>query len=456
MDLPLRERSKARRKTSVGAVRRRHVIYVAGYEPRGAKGYCKLFERECDRFQRVWPVSLTIEPTDFDSEDFARWLVDVRASHWQVSTTYDFLRLEGFIRSDLAEPMVRHIPRALGWVIGDLVSGALLRIFLASWRFGLHLLFVQLVLLAWLAFAAAIGATAGYLVTDHLGLSAPVGVVTSLLAALASFLALQPVARRFGAIQIPSCWAILRRFARGQATWLDEVIDIGARRLMAAAERNDADEIVVVGHSAGCVIASAVVARALEFDPQLGRRGPRLVLLTLGSVMPAVALHPAAQRMRDIVGRFAVEPALAWIDCKFRKDVMSFVKCDPVEGVGVHVGGRRCNPLTWRIPFKDMLSPQDYRRLRWKFFRVHFQYIMASDRPCPYDYILLVAGPVAIAEWAKRHYELTLSFIWGGTHDGRAPSLSPSLPSPGSAGVSPASSFTTTGAGGTPALPGGG
>ncbi len=436
-----------------GSVRRRHVIYVAGYEPRGARGYCKLFERECDRFQQVWPVSLTIEPADFDSKDFARWLVDVRASHWQVSTTYDFLRLERFIRSDLNEPLVRHIPRALGWVIGDLVSGAQLRIFRASWRFGLHLLFVQLVLLAWLAFAAAIGAAAGYLVTDHLGLPAPAGIVTSLVAAVASFLALQPVARRFGAIQIPSCWATLRRFARGQATWLDEVIDIGARRLMAAAERNDADEIVVVGHSAGCVIASAVIARALEFDPQLGRRGPRLILLTLGSVMPAVALHPAAQRMRDIVRRLAVEPALAWIDCKFRKDVMSFVKCDPVEGVGVHVGTRRCNPLTWRIPFRDMLSPQDYRRLRWKFFRVHFQYIMASDRPCAYDYVLLVAGPVAIAEWAKRHYELTLSFIWDGTHGGRAPSLSPS---PGSAGVSPASSFTATGAGGTPALPGGG
>jgi hypothetical protein len=467
MDLPLREApslpSPARgggrvgaRKTSVGAVQRRHVIYVAGYEPRGARGYCKLFERECDRFQRVWPASLTIEPADFDSEDFARWLVDVRAPHWQVSTTYDFLRLERFIRSDLAEPMLRQIPRALGWTIGDLVSGAQLRIFRASWRFGLHLLFVQLVLLAWLACAAAIGATAGYLVTDHLGLPAPAGIVTSVLAALASFLALQPVARRFGAIQIPSCWVTLRRFARGKVTWLDEVIDIGARRLMAAAERNDADEIVVVGHSAGCVIASAVIARALEFDPQLGRKGPRLVLLTLGSVTPAVALHPAAQRMRDIVRRLAVEPALAWIDCKFRKDVMSFVKCDPVEGVGVHVGARRCNPLTWRIPFKEMLSHEDYRRLRWKFFRVHFQYIMASDRPCPYDYILLVAGPAAIAEWAKKHNELTLSFIWDGTRGRRAPCLSPSSPSPGSAGVSPASTFTTAEAGGTPAHPRGG
>jgi len=408
-------------------VRRRHVIYVAGYEPRGARGYCRLFERECERFQRVWPVSLTIEPTDFDSEDFARWLVDVRASNWQVSTTYDFLRLERFIRSDLAEPMLRHISRSLGWVMGDLASGAQFRIFLASWRFGLHLLFVQLVLLAWLAFAAAMGATVGYVVTDRLGLSVPAGIVTSLLAALASFLALQPVARRFGAIQIPSCWATLRRFARGQATWLDDVIDIGARRLIAVAAENEADEIVVVGHSAGCVIASAVIARALEFDPELGRRGPRLVLLTLGSVMPAVALHPAAGRMREIVRRLAVEPALAWIDCKFRKDVMSFVKCDPVDGVGVHVGGRRRNPLTWRVPFKDMLSPEDYRRLRWKFFRVHFQYIMASVRPCAYDYILLIGGPVAIAEWAKRHHELTLSFILDGIRDGRggAPSLSP-------------------------------
>jgi pimeloyl-ACP methyl ester carboxylesterase len=418
------------RKISAGAVQRRHVIYVAGYEPRGAKGYCKLFERECDRFQRIWPVSATVEPTDFDSEDFARWLVDVRASNWQVSTTYDFLRLERFIRSDLAEPMVRHIPRSLGWVIGDLVTGAQFRIFRAAWRFGLHLLFVQVVLLAWLAFAAAIGATAGSVVTGRLGLPMPVGIVTSLLAAAAAFLALQPIARRLGAIQITSCWATLRRFGRGRATWLDQVIDIGARHLIAAARQNDADEIVVVGHSAGCVIASAVIARALEWDQELGRRGPRLVLLTLGSVMPAVALHPAGRRMRDIVGRLAVEPALAWIDCKFRKDVMSFVNCDPVEGIGVHVSGRRRNPLTWRVPFKDMLSPEGYRRLRWKFFRVHFQYIMASDRPCAYDYILLVAGPVAVAEWAKRHYELTLEFIRDGMRDGAG--RAPSLPSPAS------------------------
>ena len=424
MNLSPRERPEPRCEVSVGAVRRRHVIYVGGYEPRGARGYYKLFQRECDRFQRVWPVALTIQPGEFDSEDFARWLVGVRTSDWQVSTTYDFLRLEKFIQSDMDEPLMRHILRSLGWIVGDLVSGAQFRIFRASWRFGLHLLFVQLVLLTWLELAVASGVVVAYVVTDHLGLSAPLGIVTSLLAALASFLALQPIADRWGAIQIPSCWVILRRFARGRATWLDRVIDIGARRLIAVAQLNDADELVVVGHSAGGVIASAVIARALEFDPALGRRGTRLVLLTLGSVMPAVALHPAARRMREIVRRLAVDPTLAWIDCQSRKDVMTFLNFDPVDGVGVHVGAKRCNPLTWQVRFKDMLSLKDYRRLRWKFFRVHFQYIMAGDRPSPYDYILLIGGPVAIAVWAKQHQELMLAFVQNGMHAGRTATMS--------------------------------
>ena len=105
MDLPLRELPQIGREIGVWAVRRRHVIYVAGYEPRGARGYYRLLERECDRFQRVWPVSLTVKPVDLDSRDFARWLVAVRASNWRVFTTYDFLRFDNFIRSDLAQPL---------------------------------------------------------------------------------------------------------------------------------------------------------------------------------------------------------------------------------------------------------------------------------------------------------------------------------------------------------------
>jgi pimeloyl-ACP methyl ester carboxylesterase len=399
---------------SISTVQRRHVIYAEGYDPRGAEGYYRLFQRECDRFRREWPVALTLQPLEFDSDHFAHWRVAVRAANWQVATHYDFLRLERFIRSDMAAPMARFIPRTVRWIVDEFVSGALLRIFCAAPRFSLHLLYFQLLVLAWLALPAMGGLLVAHALTVNFGLPMPIGIATSLLAAFTCLLALRPIADRRRVIQIASCWVTLRKLARGRATWLDQVIDASARHLIAVAQANEADELALVGHSAGGVIASAVMARALELDVDLGRRGPRLVLLTLGSVMPAVALHPAARRMRDIVGRLAIEPTLAWIDCQSRKDYMSFPDFDPVKGVGVDVGAQRCNPLIWLVRFKDMIWPERYRRFTWNLFRVHYQYIMAGDRPAPYDYILLVGGPVAIAEWARRHQELTPSFIRNG------------------------------------------
>jgi hypothetical protein len=40
---------------------------------------------------------------------------------------------------------------------------------------------------------------------------------------------------------------------------------------------------------------------------------------------------------------------------------------------------------------------------------------MAGDRPAPYDYILLVGGPLPIGEWPRRDRELFAAFVGGGT-----------------------------------------
>ena len=39
-----------------GLIRRRHVIYVEGYDPQGAKGYYRLFDRSWNRFLKIWPL----------------------------------------------------------------------------------------------------------------------------------------------------------------------------------------------------------------------------------------------------------------------------------------------------------------------------------------------------------------------------------------------------------------
>jgi hypothetical protein len=231
---------------------------------------------------------------------------------------------------------------------------------------------------------------------------------------------LRPLADRLQVVQINSCWPYLREFASGQASAFDAPIDAYAARIVEAARANQSDEIVVIGHSAAGVTACAVMARAFGLDPELGRRGPKILLLTLGSVMPAAALHPAARRMRDVVGRLAVEPSLSWIDCVSRKDVMNFWGFDPVAGTGVEVTARRCNPQTWQVRFKEVVSPEYYRRLRLSFFRLHYQFIMSGDRPAPYDYLMLVAGPVAIAQWAAHPRETAAAFANDGAFASQA------------------------------------
>jgi hypothetical protein len=126
--------------------------------------------------------------------------------------------------------------------------------------------------------------------------------------------------------------------------------------------------------------------------------------------MPAFALHPAADRLRAAIRRIAVEPFMVWVDCQARKDVMNFWDFDPVEGVGIPVGAERRNPIVWSVRFRDMLSDEVYQKLRFNYFRMHYQFIMGNDLRGSYDYYLLTCGPVAVADWASGPDEVFHAF----------------------------------------------
>src|SRR5690242_16928339 len=113
------------RAAEANVIRRRHVIYVEGYDPQGAEGYYQLFERSWRRFLKIWPLRATLGELKLDSADFAHWDIDAAGPNWRVATRYDFHRQEAMIRANMAEPLWWQIPRALGWAVDYLLSGAL-------------------------------------------------------------------------------------------------------------------------------------------------------------------------------------------------------------------------------------------------------------------------------------------------------------------------------------------
>jgi hypothetical protein len=391
-------------------IRRRHVIYVEGYDPQGAEGYHNLFARSFKRFLKNWPLRTTVGELQIDSDDFAHWDIEAAGPNWQVSTRYDFLRQEQMIRANMAEPMWRQVPRALAWTVNYLFTGTLFRVYRASHQYGLVLTHFQMLLIYWLGLSALGGWLIGWLAMHYLGAPAVLGIAVGIAAAVGCFKLLRPLADRLFVVQINSHWPYLLEYARGEPSCFDRPIEAGARRLVEVARLNQSDEIVVVGHSGGGVTAPAVVARALELDADLGRRGPRIVLLTPGSLMPGIGLHRGASKVRAVIERVAVEPSILWIDVQARADALNFYNFDPVSGIGVDVGSRRCNPLIWIARFRDMLAPEFYDKLRWNLFRMHYQFIMANDMRAPYEYMMLMCGPVPVEQWARRGQETLAAF----------------------------------------------
>ena len=161
-----------------------------------------------------------------------------------------------------------------------------------------------------------------------------------------------------------------------------------------AVKKSDADEVVIVGHSSGSFLAVDVLDRALAHDPELGRHGPKVALLTVGANLPIVGFHPQAQWFRDRLRRLAVAPYIAWVDYQSRHDVMNFWPFDPIAGHGIGLGAERRNPRVVAISFRDLWKAGDFSRRRWRFFQAHFQFLLANERlGAAYDYYLICCGP---------------------------------------------------------------
>ncbi len=396
-------------------VQHRHIIYVQGYDPRGLAQYYRMFRTELRKFGRLYQLTATISrPQSAPDGERASWAIETKASDWQTRTSYDFLRFEDLIQRDLAAPVWSTVFQAI-WIYWRLVfGGTIARFWKAHWRFATFITYPHLLLLVEALFSLGLAAAFAKGL-DALGIPDPF----SLAAAIAVFVALLGSVLKYSENQTYLLYLLSDtiwtwEFSHRQRPEWDQRIDRFAQHLVNVARSSDAEEIVVVGHSSGSFLSAEILARALKLDPSLGRHGPRIVLLTIGGNFPIVGFHAVSQDFRDHLGLLAVEPSIDWIDCQSRKDVMNFYPFDPIAGHGIDVGASRRNPTIVPVRFREIIKPEHYNLFRWKFFRVHFQFVMANERPHAYDFFMIVCGPIPLAERMARP-EAALAIATGDT-----------------------------------------
>src|SRR5260221_4106374 len=91
-------------------IARRHVIYVGGYDPQGAEGYYRLFERSWKRFLTIWPLTSKLGPLELDAEDFAHWDVEAAGPNWRGAARHRVSPPEQQIPAHKADALIPHNP----------------------------------------------------------------------------------------------------------------------------------------------------------------------------------------------------------------------------------------------------------------------------------------------------------------------------------------------------------
>jgi hypothetical protein len=167
-------------------------------------------------------------------------------------------------------------------------------------------------------------------------------------------------------------------------------------RIAVSLAREDVDEVLIVGHSAGAGIGVRICAELLR----QGRVPPgKLALLGIGSVTQVVSFLPRARWMRADLRMLAAAEDFTWVEVSAPSDGLCFAMSDPVATTGVDVPSEQKRwPVVFSAAFHNSLSEELRNSPEFTHFRKHFQYIHAFDRPRDYDYFQITAGPLRLAD----------------------------------------------------------
>lgn len=399
----------------------RLVVFVGGFDPRGARHYHRLFSENAARQGEVDGCTYSAGPRE--ALDVGQGAGAHRHARWA------FHGPQGggeYVFFDWSDQVRAHWPRALWRVAAQACMTYALAV--TQWRVlrGLRrqvpytlLSFTYPLLFGLLAVAAAAGgAFAGWRFAQGLP-----ELAQWLVPMVAAFAVLWGAAGLDKLLHVS--WLLrIFNFARISAAEDSEVL---AARTQAMAEwvrhrvaQQPGLEVVVLGFSVGSVQAVRLVD-ALRQPAALvvcGGDGAAsasdapnapvaVTLLTLGNCIPLFSLMPEAVKLRAALQNLANDSQLYWADISSPGDSVSFGMCDlmrlslrdaamPAEAL--HNPRRMCSPR-----FHKLFDPLAYRLMRRNKMRMHFQYLMASQKRGAYNFFAMLTAPGAVRDFVEKY-----------------------------------------------------
>ncbi|MBU2941969.1 hypothetical protein Q4525_09000 [Shimia thalassica] len=371
-------------------VHRRRVFYIPGYDPIHPRRYRELYRKEGAAQAELSGYEIDLKPKQ--TKGRYGWHVTGHIEGGKVDADFEVLVWSDIVRDSMAQGIVATYAQLVRTAWAYIASGALWRLMRLRKGPVIAALYPVLFLLLQLVIACV----SAYGIGQLLAMTLPAW--TAWVGLVMVPLVLNWFRKRDGkffAYYLMHDYAYSARSKGANSPELEaRLAEFG--EVIAAALQSDVDEILVIGHSSGAHLGVSILADLIR-SGRVPEDGPALSFLSLGQVVPMVSFLPEAHRLRKDLQDLCQRDDITWIDVTAPGDGCAFALCDPVCVSGVAPATGKKWPLVVSAAFTQTLSPARWKELRWRFFRLHFQYLCAFDRPGDYDYFRITAGPATLA-----------------------------------------------------------
>lgn len=379
-------------------VKSRRVFYIPGYDPIHPRRYRELYRTEAAAQAKVSGYEILLRPAP-KGRNYG-WHVEAEIAGQQTAAQFEVLVWSDIVRGSMEASIPGTYLQLVRTAWTYITSGALRRLMRLRKGPVIAALYPVGLLLLQLLVAIAVAVTLGRLIMGGLVMFLPWWISGLIVGAIEVFVLIRILRwfkskdNRFFAYYLMHDYAYSARWRGANPPELEARM-AEFKDMIQAALRADVDEVLVVGHSSGAHLGVSILADLIREG--LPEGAPALSFLSLGQVVPMVSFLPDAHRLRADLRFLSSQPALTWVDVTAPGDGCAFALCDPVSVSGVAPEGKRW-PLVFSAAFTQTLSPERWKELRWRFFRLHFQYLCAFDRPKDYDYFQITAGPLTLGD----------------------------------------------------------
>lgn len=367
---------------------RRRVFYIPGYDPIHPRRYRELYRKEAADQAAISGYDIALQPKQ--TKGPYGWRVQGSMGGAQAEADIQVLVWSDIVRDSMSNTIPATYAQLVRTAWAYIGSGALFRLMRLRKGPVIAALYPIVFLLVQLALACAIGWAFGAVLAAYLHPALRVAGLIPVPFILRWFKARD---NKVFAYYLMHDYAFSARWNGANPPALEaRMAEFAATIRQAMA--GDYDEVLVVGHSSGAHLGVSILSDMLRAGLPQGH--PPLAFLSLGQVVPMVSFLPGATRLRADLAFLSAREDLTWVDITAPGDGCAFALCDPVAVTGVAPPDQRW-PLVISAAFTQTLSPARWKELRWRFFRLHFQYLCAFDCPGDYDYFQITAGPKTLA-----------------------------------------------------------